>query len=418
MMTQMVDKEKLEYIKKDTSDRKYVMSKTLKWMYNIYDGKLGVRVRFFDINNVFAINKVESVRIGLGLQSHENFSDVFTFGGYFGYGIGDGKFKYGGNMGVYFGKARSNLLSVEYTKDLQEPGLVHFMDKRQDLVKEFFTSRMDEYTSLDILLRTKINSYFTSTILFNNYSLKPLYDYIYNPENLEIAETQTFNFTETTFLFNVGTPFSDNPNLRNILYRKKRIRSNLFLNVTKGWNTEYGGDFDYWKISSRLKSNFRVKRKGEINLVLDGGIMTRDQPYQVNYGGPGTEFKLTGIIINNAFQTMKLYGFFADRYAHSFINYNLGNVFFTKSKFKPELAFALNLGWGKISGRKDIHENIEVADYPKGFYEAGIMLNNLLRLRIYNFFYGGLGVGAFVGFGPEITNTPFAIRFSYEIGTL
>ena len=138
MMTQMVDKEKLEYIKKDTSERKFVLSNTLTRMYNIYDGKLAVRVRFFDINNVFAINKVESVRIGLGLQSHENLSDVFTFGGYFGYGIGDGKFKYGANMGIYFGKARRNLLSVEYTKDLREPGLVHFLDERQDLVKEFF----------------------------------------------------------------------------------------------------------------------------------------------------------------------------------------------------------------------------------------------------------------------------------------
>lgn len=418
MMTQMVDREKLEYIKKDTTDRKFVLSNTLKWMYNIYEGKIGYRVRFFDINNEFAINKFESVRIGIGLQSHENLSDVFTFGGYFGYGLGDGEFKYGGNVGVYFGNARRNLLSLRYSRDLLEPGRIHYMDKRQDLVKDFFTSRMDDYYSMQVSVRTRINAYFTSNVRLNNYSLKPLYEYIYNPSGIEITETQNFNFTETSFLFNIGTPFNDNPNLRNILYRKKRMRSNFFINITKGWKTELGGDYDYWKFNGRLSSNIHISRLGELDIVMDGGIMSKDQPYQINYVGPGTEFKLTGLIINNAFQSMKLYGFFADRYIHSFMNYNLGNIFFTKSKFKPELAFSLNVGWGKIKGRKEIHENIEVRDYPGGYYEAGVLLNNLLRLRIYNYFYGGLGVGTFYGFGPDAENGAWAIRISYEIGTL
>ncbi|MCK5104515.1 MAG: hypothetical protein KAR17_16940, partial [Cyclobacteriaceae bacterium] len=387
-------------------------------MYNIYEGKIGYRVRFFDINNVFSINKFESVRIGIGLQSHENLSDVFTFGGYVGYGIGDGKFKYGGNVGVYFGPTRNNLFSIKYIRDLLEPGLVNYLDKRQDLVRDFFTSRMDEYQSAQMSLRTRINPYITTSLLLNNYSLKPLYDYIYNPLGEEITQTQNFNFTETSFLFNIGTPFSDNPNLRNILYRNKLIKSNLFLNISKGWDTQLSGDYDYWKLNGRLISNIRLNRQADLNIVLDGGVMTKDQPYPIMYGGPGTEFKLTGIIINNAFQTMKLYGFFTDRYAHSFINYNLGNVILKKSKFKPELALALNLGWGKIAGKKEIHEDIEVRDYPEGYFETGIMLNNLLRLKIYKYFYGGLGVGAFVGFGPGAENGAFAIRISYEIGTL
>lgn len=418
MMTQVVDKDKLEYIKKDTLDKQFVLSNTLKQMYNIYDGKIGYRVRFFDINNVFSINKFESVRIGIGLQSHENFSDVFTFGGYVGYGFKDGEFKYGSNVGLYIGPKRNHLFSIKYTKDLLEPGRVNFMDKKQDLVKDFFTSRMDDYQSTQVLLRTRINAFFTSSLVLNNYSLKPLYEYIYNPNGQDLTDTQEFNFTETSILFNIGTPFSDNPNLRNLLLRKKRLKANVFLNVTKGFDTEPGGDFDYLKLNARLSSNIRINLHDELDAVIEGGIMTLDQPYPIMYGGPGTEFKLTGIIINNAFQTMKLYGFFTDRYAHSFINYNFGNVIFKKSKFKPELALALNIGWGKIIGQKDIHELIEVRDYSNGYYEAGVMLNNLLRLKIYKYFYGGLGVGTYIGFGPDAEGGAFAIRVSYEIGTL
>ena len=115
---------------------------------------------------------------------------------------------------------------------------------------------------------------------------------------------------------------------------------------------------------------------------------------------------------------MKLYNFFSDRYVNSFIDYNLGNVILKNSKFKPELAFALNIGWGKITGRKEIHENIVVMDYPNGYYEVGVLLNNLLRLKIYNYFYGGLGVGTFFGFGPDAEDGAFAIRISYELGVL
>lgn len=418
MMTQVVERDKLEYIKKDTLDKKFVLSNTLRQMYNIYDGKIGYRMRFFDINNVFAINKFESVRIGIGLQSHENLSDAFTFGGYVGYGFKDAQFKYGANVGLYLGPKRNHLFSIKYKKDLLEPGLVYFMDKKQDLVKDFFTSRMDDYQSTQFSMRSRINAYVTTSVILNSYSLKPLYPYIYNPYDQELTEVQEFKFSEASFLFNIGTPFSDNPNLRNVLLRKKRIKSNLFLNVTKGFDLEEGGDFDFWKVNGRLNSNIRIGRQDQLDVVIEGGVMTRNQPYPIMYGGPGTEFKLTGIIINNAFQTMKLYGFFTDRYAHSFINYNFGNVIFTKSKFKPELALALNLGWGRIAGSKEIHELIEVRDYPSGYYEAGVMLNNLLRLKIYKYFYGGLGIGTFVGFGPDAEDGSFAIRISYEIGTL
>ena len=418
MMRQIVDKEKLEYIKKDTSEKKFVLSNTLRLLYNIYEDKMAYRMRYFDINNVFAINKFESVRLGFGLQSHENLSDVFTFGGYFGYGIGDGKFKYGANVGAYFGHSRHNLISFRITKDLLEPGLVNYLDKRQDLVRNFFTSRMDDYQSTEVSLRTRISAYFTSSLVFNNFSLRPLYEYTYNPDQREIVETQTFRFTESTILFNIGTPFSDNPNLRNVIYRKKRVRSNLFLNITKGWDTEFAGEYDYWKFNTRLTSNIRLKGRSNFDIVFDAGVMNNDQPYQINYGGPGTEFKLTGIIINNAFQSMELYGFFADRYVHTFMNYNMGKVLVNHSNFKPELAFALNVGWGKITGRKEIHEGIRVADYSSGYYEAGVLLNNLLRLKIYNYFYGGLGIGTFYGFGPDAEDGAFAIRISYEIGTL
>jgi len=418
MMHQSINPDKLEYLKKDTTANGFVLENSMKLLINLYLNRLGYRTKYFDINNIFAINKFEAVRLGLGLQSHESLSDVFTFGGFFGYGIKDGKFKYGSNVGMHFGPSRRSLFSVEYKRDLQEPGLVNYLNKNDDLVRNFFSSRMDDRTLFGASLKSQVNPFFSTKLQLNSFELKPLYDYIYNPYSLEIQGPQVFNFLETSLLLNLGTPFSDNPMLRQLLYYDKKITSNVYLTISKGWDDREFGDYNYWKINSLINSNIKTGTVTSLDMVIDAGIMTKNMPYQINYGGPGTEFKLTGIIIKNAFQTMQLYGFFADRYLNSFFTYNSGNVFFENAKYRPELDFALNIGWGRIAGDKDIHEGIAVRDYPTGYYEAGVLLNNLLRLKIYKYLYGGLGIGTFVGYGPGAENGAFAIRLSYEIGVL
>ena len=418
MMSQVVDREKLEYLRKDTTKQGFISTRTLNYLVNIYDGRLGYRLKYFDLKNVFSINKIELMRLGIGLQTHERLSDRFTFGGYVGYGLKDAKIKYGANIGIYPDYQKNTFISMKYAQDLQEPGLVHYLDKQQDLIRKFFTSRMDDYQSFELMLRRRINASITSAAVFNNFTLTPLYDYQYNPTLADSAGISSFSFQETSLLFNLGTPLGDYPAFQDFIFHKKKLRTNLSVNITKGWNLSGQGKYDYWKINSRLDSKLKLTGNNELHMVLDGGLMTPDMPYEVNYGGPGTEFKLTGIIIKNAFQTMKLYGFFADRYIHSFTNYDFGNILPNNKKFKPELALALNAGWGKIQGDKTIHEQIEVRDYPKGFYEAGILLNNLLRLKVYRYFYGSLGVGTFVGYDPNSKSSSFAVRLSYELGTL
>jgi hypothetical protein len=419
MMQQVVDRNKLEFIEKDTVDKKLITLNTLKWLYYLYDGKIGYRGSFFDLNNVFAINRFEAVRIGLGIQSHENLSDWFTFGGYIGYGFKDGGVKYGVNVGAYLDRQRKSLFSLHIARDLLEPGLVKHLQVREDLVRNFFTSRMDDYQSEQITFRTKLSAYLTAGIDLNNYTLQPFYDYRYNIEGTENQDPpQTFRFTETTLLAKIGSPFSEDQNLRKILYRKRALQGNFYLRATKGWVSSLGGQYDYWKLNGMVRSNLRIGHQSELGMVVDAGIMTIDQPYQINFGTPGTEFKFTGIIIKNAFQTMQLYDFFTDRYINSFLDYNVGNVLFRKSKYKPELSFALNVGWGRLKGSKEIHELITVQDYTNGYVEGGIVLNNLLRLKIYRYFYGGLGLGTYVGYGPGADNGAFAVRISYEVGAL
>ncbi|MGM0551677.1 MAG: hypothetical protein ACQESW_11405, partial [Bacteroidota bacterium] len=38
-------------------------------------------------------------------------------------------------------------------------------------------------------------------------------------------------------------------------------------------------------------------------------------------------------------------------------------------------------------------------DMNKGYYESGVVLNDLVRYNLFNFFYVGLGAGVFYNYG-------------------
>ena len=119
--------------------------------------------------------------------------------------------------------------------------------------------------------------------------------------------------------------------------------------------------------------------------------MTAPPPYQVMFTAPGSDSALGSIIIKEAFQTMELYKFISDRLIHTFINYYLLESSNNLKRFNPRLGFAWSMGWGKVEGDINIHQEIVVQDYPDGYYEAGILIDDLLNINVYNYFVAMLG---------------------------
>ena len=73
------------------------------------------------IVNMLRYNKLEGFRPTLTLRTGESLMKHFTIGGYFGYGFGDKRWKYGGEFRARFGDNR-NTISLTYDNDVLRYG--------------------------------------------------------------------------------------------------------------------------------------------------------------------------------------------------------------------------------------------------------------------------------------------------------
>jgi len=92
----------------------------------------------------------------------------------------------------------------------------------------------------------------------------------------------------------------------------------------------------------------------------------------------------------NSFATMSMNEFLSDRYVSLFFTHHFGKLLFHIKKFRPEFAIASNIGFGTLSNSSH-HYNIEIKTMEKGFFESGLMLENLLNATYYK-----LGAGIFI----------------------
>ncbi len=408
---------KLSYIKTDTTQEDYVRKNWIEWLDDIYMGRVAYRLKYVDLKNIISINQYEYLRIGIGVQTHRQFSDFFTMGGNIGYGFRDNEFKYGYNIGINIGKKRSTTLSYNASKDILEPGRTEYIESRKNYLRNFFSKRMDDIFSSSIQFKATLNRYMDLGIKFNSFNLEPNYSYTYLPLLETNSDTSRLYFSELLMQFRIGQPHVFNPNTRRLFYANKAVYSNLYINLARGYDNILEGDYSYWKLNGRMLLFFDLKTKGEIDLVVESGIMTPDQPYQITYIAPGNNVALAGIVIKNAFQTMDLYQYISDHYINTFFVYNFGSALFKKSKFNPQIALALNMGWGIYSGDPELHRGVEIRDYGTGYFETGLLINNLLKIKVYKYFYGGLGIGVYYALKNTNQNSRWAFRLTYKLGS-
>ena len=75
-----------------------------------------------------------------------------------------------------------------------------------------------------------------------------------------------------------------------------------------------------------------------------------------------------------------------------------------------------NMGYGSLDHAGQ-HKNLEFKTMEKGFYESGILVNNLLRINYYNICYLGFGGGAFMRYGAY-ANLQMKDNLAYKISLI
>jgi hypothetical protein len=89
--------------------------------------------------------------------------------------------------------------------------------------------------------------------------------------------------------------------------------------------------------------------------------------------------------------------FLANTYGSIYFYHDFGYLLFKgKNWFHPEFALSQNIGFGWLDHKEKYGEiSINPKEMNLGYYESGLLINNLVNLRLYT-----IGIGAFYRWGP------------------
>lgn len=350
-------------------------------------------------------NQYEGFRPGIGLQTAETVSRLFSLEGYVGYGFRDKALKYGGGLIVHLNPRTNGQLSIRWLQDVFESANTDFI-RGQNLsgsqtFRRFLTARMDSVTRMSVVYEWKPSRPLSLKVFAQREERNPAYQYNYLPSGDPTQKAA--NFTTAMIGGQLRLAFHEPyTQIGQFSIPTQLPNPLLLISISKAFDGWLGGAYDFSRIEIQWDHFIRWAGGGKTSYEVALGTADGNIPYPYMFNGRGTLHPHTvsqGILIQNYFQTMDLYEFASDQYAYLFLQHNLGRLTGNRSKyFRPELSLIQNSGWGNLRQPQD-HIGIPINTMEKGFFESGLVLNNLIRFKYVNLLYFGVGAGFFYRYG-------------------
>ena len=388
------------------------LDRTLKIFETFATGYIPIGFLNLDYRSLIHWNQYEGFRFGAAAETNEKLAWWFSIGGKVAYGTRDKRLKYGGHLKFNLNYRKDAWLKFKYDNDVVETAGFRFLDKppitSSEIFRSFLIAEKDimEEKALELqfpaLRYVKINTYLSQA----NRLVTSDYRYVVStPEGDQ--QVDNFPITETGVLLRYAhkEKFLETP-------RGNRLSLGtsypvLYTNIRVGLPV-LGGEYEYTKVEAKITKTFVSKSLGDTKIALAGGWADRSLPYPLLYAGIGS-YGIFTIESENSFATMRLNEFVSDHFANLHFQQDFGKLLFSSGQFQPGIVLATSVGFGQLTYDPN-HVNLDQESYEKGYYESGILLNNLLR-----HWFIGYGLGVFYRYGPYSlpkTIDNFAFKFT------
>ncbi|WP_020603668.1 DUF5686 and carboxypeptidase-like regulatory domain-containing protein [Spirosoma spitsbergense] len=370
-------------------------------------------------------NRYEGLRLTLNPITSPAFSKTLRLDAKLSYGFRDQAVKYEGRARLLLNPARRMYLTAAYRFDVSEPGNVQFFiwDYPQipyELLRTFLFTRADSLQQWRVEWSFRAVKHTTVTFSVADETRTPTYTYLFRPPEYEHMPMTSFSTTELSagFRYAYNEQFAQVGQGTILAQAPSPVWS---VQVVQGvMNRLLGGHYNYTKLNTRYEQLIRHRRLGETYLNLTAGILWGQLPYPYLYNARGAKNDFSPIWVANHFQTMDLYEFTSDRYATLFVTHNFKTLLGkpTVRWFRPEPSVVQGIAYGSLRS-PDYHEGIPIKTLERGFFESGLLVDNLYRQRIANVAYVGVGMGVFYRWGPNALPIPqdnLAYRLVWNIG--
>ncbi|MCL4283134.1 MAG: carboxypeptidase-like regulatory domain-containing protein [Flavobacteriales bacterium] len=372
----------------------------LKFLAALTTGRLPVGPVDLRLDQVMAYNDYEGFRLGAGLVTNDKVSRHASLGGYFAYGFGDKHWKYGGDLTIKPLYGRDLHLKLAYANDVAEIGGVAFEGRHGPLLSQesyrmLYVDRMDriERFSAQVMLRAgsslKLWLGTERALRVNDIGhayVEPVSDGV---------TLQRSDFLTGAYTLDLRWAFREQlarlPGQELSLGTKFPI---VYVHAMKARKGLWEGEWDTWRVDAMVEKTFKVRLLGDLSLRLMGGVADTDAPMAFLYNLRGTLSRRFPVAGTNVFETMRPNEFLADRYAAFHLKHSFGKLLIDTKHFKPRPAIVTSVAFGGLS-RPENHQGLAFNALGNGYYESGLLIENLLRSG-----FSSLGVGGFYRYGP------------------
>ncbi len=369
------------------------------WMYflpKLMNGKIPISFIDLDLKSIYARNRYEDYRVGINVLTNEKLSSKIVMGGFLSYGVNDKKYKYGSNFSLILNEKRYLFLTYSYQQNLKEVGKnctnYSLTPSVNDYLRSFVAENFDMCTENKIELTGKPIRFVKFSVGLSMQNIQPILSNFgflkANKSFYSVNEIQVgldYNYKEE--LMTIGNQrrinFVGNPQIK--------------LNYYRGVSFNRTSDITYSKIESVINYVFYKGRIGQTNIKLCGGYIDKIVPVSFMFTGDGIKSNLGKWVIFDYFQTMGANEFVSSSYVNLFFRHNFGDLLVQYKKFKPQINIIQNTGWGII--QKNDPSSILYNQKNKIYLESGLVLNNIIKVKLFNLAYAGLGFGVFYRYG-------------------
>ncbi len=387
---EITEKEKTTYHVVDSIGKAENFGRFLRIAKILGEGKvpLGKYINL-DLQRIARITNYEGTRFGLGLETSQQLIKPIQIGGYFGYGIRDKEWKYGGYSTFHLNRRKGIKFDLRYQQDLIERGGTAFHDQSMlistEAYRNFFLSQMDRQRLGELVFSWDVKSNLTVKPFVNYQRIWFTRGYSYSQlpgASIDLAEAGfelTWNILEKSMI--VGT--------KKVSLGKKYPQ--IRIKAVKGWKGIAESDINYLRLNAEINHVARVSTIGNLRWKIAAAKVFGNVPLTLAHNGNGTG-QFWNVSVENTFETMPSGTFYTTEQVSVFTRLMLRPIK-TKAKWnEPQFGFHHAFGYGNFENRADHAWTFETMD--KGYYEGGFIFNGMITTST-----ASIGLGTFYKYG-------------------
>lgn len=327
--------------------------------------------------NAVSLNPVEHWRFRLSVRTNKKFSEKWKLSTYLAYGLDDRRdkrFKGGGGVTYYFSQRPYHQLTLEFQRDIQQPGQALLLASDDNIFLSFrrgIANLMIYYDSYRMNYAKEWNFGLGVGVNLEHRRREVAGALTFDPVDQSVPDPKEVVTNE------IGVSLRYSPNLRYYEGRSSRVPMLtkwpiLDVNYTYAMPNLLGARNEYHKIGMRVFKRFYMSPIGFADTQWEGGIMLGRVPFPLLFIHRGNQ---TFFHDPNTFNMMNWFEFVSDKYVSLDYYHHFNGFFFNKIPFMKKLKWRLTTGvkavWGAVSvdNTPGMTESDQIFKFPNRLIE-------------------------------------------------